>query len=473
MDGAQGVQGPVGPVGPVGPAGPQGPAGADGTDGAQGVQGPTGPVGPAGPQGPQGPQGLQGPQGPQGPAGADGMNGAQGVQGPTGPVGPQGAQGPQGPTGPQGASPFTLAGSDAVYTAGNVGIGTSSPTDLLHVAGGARVDTALVTPQIDAPSGDLSLESGIGRLRIDGTGTESANVVGGFEDNEAADASDTVEGGTIAGGGGVTEGANRVTDDFGSIGGGAGNQAGDDNGDGANAPFATVAGGEDNTASGMGATVGGGENNTASGSFATVPGGSSNQASAANSLAAGHFAAANRPGSFVWNSGDGAFFIQSNSGNANDQFLARAKGGFYFGSTNAAPPGSIVPNGRLIDTSTGAYLSTAGFWVSLSDRNSKAEFEELDLLALLERLEQMPITSWRYKTEDGVRHVGPTAQDFMAAFGLGSDARAIGSIDADGVALAAAKGLYGLLQERERELLQLEQRMAELEARVAELVEGR
>ena len=54
----------------------------------------------------------------------------------------------------------------------------------------------------------------------------------------------------------------------------------------------------------------------------------------------------------------------------------------------------------------------------------------------------MPVSTWRFKTEDqGVRHAGPMAQDFYAAFGLGEDERTINAADISGVALAAIQGL--------------------------------
>ena len=53
----------------------------------------------------------------------------------TGPQGPQGPAGPTGPQGPAGASPFSLIGLDAVYTQGNVGIGTMNPGMPLDVRG--------------------------------------------------------------------------------------------------------------------------------------------------------------------------------------------------------------------------------------------------------------------------------------------------------------------------------------------------
>ena len=56
---------------------------------------------------------------------------------------------------------------------------------------------------------------------------------------------------------------------------------------------------------------------------------------------------------------------------------------------------------------------------------------------------------WSYTTERGVRHVGPMAQDFYAAFNVGEDDRHITSIDEDGVALAAIKALNARVERRD------------------------
>lgn len=61
---------------------------------------------------------------------------------------------------------------------------------------------------------------------------------------------------------------------------------------------------------------------------------------------------------------------------------------------------------------------------------------------MLSKIAAMPIQEWSYKSQSpSIRHVGPTAQDFHAAFGLGEDPLRIGTLDADGVALAAVKAL--------------------------------
>ena len=55
---------------------------------------------------------------------------------------------------------------------------------------------------------------------------------------------------------------------------------------------------------------------------------------------------------------------------------------------------------------------------ALSDVGSKRDFAELNRTALLEGLEALPVRSWRYKAQgEGVRHVGPTAQDFHRLMG--------------------------------------------------------
>jgi hypothetical protein len=84
----------------------------------------------------------------------------------------------------------------------------------------------------------------------------------------------------------------------------------------------------------------------------------------------------------------------------------------------------------------------SGTWASLSDRSAKTDIAPLDEAAVLAKVATLPVSTWRYKTEPGVRHVGPMAQDFYAAFGVGEDDRHITSIDEDGVALAAIKALH-------------------------------
>ena len=83
---------------------------------------------------------------------------------------------------------------------------------------------------------------------------------------------------------------------------------------------------------------------------------------------------------------------------------------------------------------------------------------------MLERVAQLPITQWKMKAEpSGRKHIGPMAQDFYAAFGLGDDDRYIALGDGQGVALAAIQALYKVVQEKDQQIQQLQQRLERLE----------
>ncbi len=121
-------------------------------------------------------------------------------------------------------------------------------------------------------------------LRIEPDAT-SPNLIGGHSAN---DVTGGVVGATI-GGGGTSGDANRVTDHYGTVGGGIKNLAGDDDVALASADHATVGGGEWNTASGTNATVGGGYLNNAAQAYATVSGGRENTASGVDATVGGGF----------------------------------------------------------------------------------------------------------------------------------------------------------------------------------------
>ncbi|MCH8478764.1 MAG: tail fiber domain-containing protein, partial [Wenzhouxiangella sp.] len=108
------------------------------------------------------------------------------------------------------------------------------------------------------------------------------------------------------------------------------------------------------------------------------------------------------------------------------------------------------------------------------DRAAKTDFADVDERAVLRALLQVPIKTWRYKEQpEGTLHMGPLAQDFHAAFGLGQDELRLTTIDVDGVALAAIQGLALELADREQRIETLEQTLAELreatEQRIASL----
>jgi hypothetical protein len=324
--------------------------------------------------------------------------------------------------------------------------------------------------------------------------TGTPNLIGG---NAANSVVGGVRGATIAGGGAVTatepiadvDYPNRVTDDYGMVGGGLGNRAGNDGGNTSDAIFATVAGGAINMASAVGATVGGGESNTANGAFGTIagggvntageyasvggggtnsaegigsaiPGGHANLASGSYSFAAGIRANAAHDGCFIW--GDSSAPLSYTSCFANNEFVARSLGGFYFWTS-----------GSDDNSYAGARLAPGtGAWAAYSDRNGKHAVEPVDPGDVLARVVAMPIATWQWTAEPGrIRHMGPMAQDFKAAFGLGDTDKQIVTVDADGVALAAIQGLNTKLEAvraaKDAEIADLRAELASIRALLA------
>ena len=96
-----------------------------------------------------------------------------------------------------------------------------------------------------------------------------------------------------------------------------------------------------------------------------------------------------------------------------------------------------------------------------SDRSLKEGFAAVDPRAVLAAVAALPIERWSYRGETA-RHLGPMAQDFAAAFGLGADDRHIFPLDAGGVALAAIQDLHGLVQAQSARLETLERGLTAL-----------
>ena len=260
------------------------------------------------------------------------------------------------------------------------------------------------------------------------SGTGAPTIAGGYQNNSAGDAS-TVGGGhrnaSVASGATVSGGLrNTNTGFYASIGGGTENSA-----DGYGS---TVAGGSRNDSQGSGSAIGGGYSNSAMGDYGTVPGGYLNSAGGTYSLAAGRRAKANHSGAFVWADSHDADLNSS----TNNEITARASGGVRFFTDTNATTGVVLPPGGVA-------------WLATSDRNLKENFRGVNAREVLRKVTDMPIQTWNMKSQDpAIRHIGPMAQDFHAAFGLGEDERHINTVDADGIALAAIQGLNQKLEEQ-------------------------
>ncbi len=225
-------------------------------------------------------------------------------------------------------------------------------------------------------------------LRLEPGGTDSfygvsPNLIGGAGSNAV---SAGVAGATVAGGGsaasvcglsGTDPCRNRVTDSFGTVGGGLNNQAGDAAGTTEYAWFATVGGGWSNTASGSRATVGGGGgnrasnesdtvggggNNTASGGTATVGGGGNNTASGPVATVGGGFT--NTASNFYFTVGGGelntasggAATVGGGDNNAASGLQATVGGGF---ENRASGFAATVPGGSQASASLFGQMAYA------------------------------------------------------------------------------------------------------------------
>lgn len=86
-------------------------------------------------------------------------------------------------------------------------------------------------------------------------------------------------------------------------------------------------------------------------------------------------------------------------------------------------------------------MTIAGALTENSDVNAKTKITAVSPESILQLVSKLPISQWEYKDARGERHIGPMAQDFYAAFGLGGTETGISTLDTAGVALVAIQAL--------------------------------
>jgi len=150
-----------------------------------------------------------------------------------------------------------------------------------------------------------------------------------------------------------------------------------------------------------------------------------------------------------------------------------AGGDIEIGSRNAA----ILTVG-FWNTGAGTHMNVvAKTFNPTSDRNAKQDFVPVDTAAILEKVLALPMSEWAFKSETQTRHIGPMAQDFHAAFGVGPDDKHIATVDADGVALAAIQGLNRKLEDelkrRDAENAELRKELSAIKALLVKAVQAK
>jgi hypothetical protein len=199
----------------------------------------------------------------------------------------------------------------------------------------------------------------------------------------------------------------------------------------------------------------GGQQNNANANLSVILGGLQNKADGESSIVMGSrgLTTTNAKGSFVFSDSSPGEF---GSGQPNE-FVVGATGGIGMYTSKVYQTGCIIAAG-------------GGQWQCFSSRDGKTDIAPVDAVEVLERVVTLPVSTWRYRGEDAsIRHLGPMAQDFHAAFGLGNKDTSIGVLDGSGVAIAAIQGLHARLRERDAAIAALQAEVSELAAMVARL----
>jgi len=289
------------------------------------------------------------------------------------------------------------------------------------------------------------------------------NLVGGWSGNFITPG---VVGGTISGGGGPGSDPkypdfNAVTDDYGTVGGGLRNHAGNFGDLTFDAKGATVAGGQFNIANALRATVGGGYNCSAMNAYATVAGGSGNsaqgdyafigggynvQATAQYAVAAGGWSntasgdASAVGGGGVYVDPDGAYYLMGNVASGKSATVPGGWGNFAEGDF------SLAAGFRAVASHKGSFV-----WADATDAPSPfTPFESTGDNQFLIRASggvgigtntpESPLHihggNWNLDTTEGDFKIGDASTRLKIGVALGGGGRGICRIRAQGGANA-------------------------------------
>ncbi|MFA4989703.1 MAG: tail fiber domain-containing protein [Candidatus Omnitrophota bacterium] len=111
--------------------------------------------------------------------------------------------------------------------------------------------------------------------------------------------------------------------------------------------------------------------------------------------------------------------------------------------------------------------NASGTWIGSSSRKLKENFIQLDPDDLLNKINQLDITRWNFKSEGkSITHIGPVAEDFYRIFETGDAENHLATLDTAGVSLAGVKALYAKVKSQQNKIESLESSIQQLKERV-------
>jgi hypothetical protein len=148
-------------------------------------------------------------------------------------------------------------------------------------------------------------------------------------------------------------------------------------------------------------------------------------------------------------------------------------------SFGAHPTLANVSAWTLTESQTGAeaaritadgQMEIPGALTQGSSRRTKHGFASVRADEVLDKVAALEISRWRYKKDaSDSEHIGPMAEDFYRAFGLGADDRHIAPADMAAVALSANQALDAKVRAQAEEIALLRRANAHLEERLARI----
>lgn len=181
--------------------------------------------------------------------------------------------------------------------------------------------------------------------------------------------------------------------------------------------------------------------------------------------------AANEANVYLKDSQGGTLPFRIQSAAPTDSLVVMADGSLQSGGWNTAAGASEyvigTDAGSALTLGADGSLTISGLLSEGSSATLKHNLRNTDDEAILETVCSMKMKRWQYLDDPSqAEHIGPIAEEFHAAFGVGSNEKRLASMDVAGVALASVRALNEKL---ETENQKLEAQNEALEARLARL----